>query len=283
VRRAFTLIELLVVIAIIAVLAALLLPALETAREKASMASCMANLRQTGLSLQMYGNDYVEWPTNEPPVSDPIANRKWYYRYRTRGGNGMLWVYQMEGPKGWMNPAYKCPESLPDDNALTGSIPREGSNWVWCARQTRQHTLEFDPNQVPNGQRGWFMYHAPLRKFPEDCTFADCACTDIDWVSNAYDLWGDGWRWNNSLSQLDPIYRKSPQNSPTFYRQPERKVIAYCPNQNRVDGGSPYVWWHEWRAPQLDKPWNGDGVTITPSVDARNYLFNGGDVLSIVR
>jgi len=54
---AFTLIELLVVIAIIAVLAALLLPALEQARESAKRALCMANLRQMGMQVQMYGND----------------------------------------------------------------------------------------------------------------------------------------------------------------------------------------------------------------------------------
>ncbi len=57
-KNAFTLIELLVVIAIIAILAALLFPVFLTARGKARQATCTSNLRQIGLSIAMYTEDY---------------------------------------------------------------------------------------------------------------------------------------------------------------------------------------------------------------------------------
>lgn len=65
-NRAFTLIELLVVIAIISVLAAILFPVFARARENARRTSCQSNLKQIGLGIFMYNQDYDE---KLPPVA----------------------------------------------------------------------------------------------------------------------------------------------------------------------------------------------------------------------
>lgn len=75
-KNAFTLIELLVVIAIISILAAILFPVFAQAREKARQTSCVSNMRQQGLAMAMYVQDYEGFPQHSAPSSQ-TPRTKW--------------------------------------------------------------------------------------------------------------------------------------------------------------------------------------------------------------
>lgn len=96
-HTAFSLIELLVVIAIISVLVGIMLPGLNKAKEKARQAQCRGNLRQIGLGLMMYAQDYERYPY----LLTYLVSRSEFY-----GFDRPLEPYTQGN---WTNVLYRCP------------------------------------------------------------------------------------------------------------------------------------------------------------------------------
>ena len=133
-KRGFTLIELLVVIAIIAILAAILFPVFANAKKSAMRSACLSNVKQIGLSLNMYvddsGGKYPAANLGKCPAG--ITSSDWDSPDAAHLATGLIWAlrHHVKNQKMWMcsaggQRAYKAPKyTVPPGRQLVNSWPQ---------------------------------------------------------------------------------------------------------------------------------------------------------------
>src|SRR5688500_7453282 len=111
-RKGFTLIELLVVIAIIAILAAILFPVFARARENARRASCQSNLKQIGIGVMQYTQDYDE----------KLPDVELYPGTSLFTSNYLLWPDVIQ-PYMKSTQVFNCPSAVNGNTPNKGALP----------------------------------------------------------------------------------------------------------------------------------------------------------------
>jgi len=210
--RAFTLIELLVVVAVISVLAAMLLPALQKAKETAKAAVCMNNLRQIFLGFVIYADNYSDYIP-----SATIQGADWKFKLGETGVWGNYVSYRGVDVTGttpqtlrsWK--VLECPSERGDPQIGGYSYFKHSGH-----RSSYQLNFSIGQWQYGRARKGWSR--GPQHYFSANCSYCPndgdhtLPPSDAGLVMDC-DSWGgpfwtqDFFHWRVDEDQIDVWYR----------------------------------------------------------------------------
>ncbi len=187
----FTLIELLVVIAIIALLMSILMPALGMAREQAQAVVCMTNLRNIGMAVSSYANNYRGYlvPARYRPDADPASGAR--IRSRNMWSTILLNEGELTAPKSDRRDVIASgPSSLRCPSGIAEPAMTDPGGWLAGGLDTN-----WSESEIRDAQR----HHAGAEGRPNECDDDD----QNYWVHNWYGVNGETWAvWDTPFTQI---------------------------------------------------------------------------------
>ena len=245
-KRGFTLIELLVVVAIIAILAAMLLPALNRAREAAKTASCQANLKNLGTAMALYSSQYggyLTWHIHCELSSNAgvgvCCSYNWYE----------LWTPYTEGTDVFHDPAL-APLA---HRWTTRGTTADRRDSYWCDFSWNREVL-FTHDSNPDN-KGITIDDIP---FASSTVALLCYRSDINWTTqyNFYASYGAGYfgtsqdggpQWGVMYPRLNAVHKGG-------------RNFLFC--DGHVSWSAPDSPGRDWYMGSSDRHWNRTRIDL---------------------
>jgi len=185
--RGFTLLELLVVIAIIGIMAALLLPALSRVREHSRRIVCTGNLKEIGVALHLYLNDYRD---TFPVAQDPVSTDPPYWLWMGRGWRDLMLPYLSRERR-----LLLCPSDV------TATEKWESTSYAYSM------AFYHSPKQLGTMTAVSAQYASPVPSVPQTLALVTHPARKAvfgEWLSNHQKVDGDGgwWCWKGRRNFL---------------------------------------------------------------------------------